>query len=69
MKLSIKEKAGIDDASRIYEGFHLTEGFIRNSAIDPDSISQELSEEGNRHFSFCDKCRNKKEDFLPFNEN
>ncbi len=65
MELSIKEKAGIDDVSRIYEGLHLTEGFIRSSAIDSDSISQELSEEGNRHFGFCDQCRNKKEEFLP----
>ena len=65
MKLSMKEKAGIDDVARIYEGLHLTDGFIRNLVIYPDSISQELLEEADRHFSFCDQCRKKKEEFLP----
>lgn len=65
MNLSIKEKAGIDDASKIYEGLHLNEGFIRNVAMDPDSIALDLLKEGNRHFGICDKCRKKKEEFLP----
>ena len=65
MSLSIKEKAGIDDVVRIYEGLHLSEGFIRNLAIDPESIAHELLKEGNRHFGICDKCRKKKEEFLP----
>ena len=67
MKLSIKEKAGIDDVARIYEGLHLNEGFIRNAAMDPDSITSDLLKEGDRHFIICDKCRKKKEEFLPFN--
>ncbi len=65
MKLSIKEKAGVNDVVRIYEGLHLTEGFIRNSAVDPDNISPDLLKEGDRHFGFCDQCRKKKEEFLP----
>lgn len=65
MKLSIKEKAGVDDVARIYEGLHLTESFIRNSAINPESITFELSQKGDRHFDICDKCRKKKEEFLP----
>lgn len=65
MRLSVKEKAGIDDVARIYEGLHLTESFIRNSAMDPDSITPDLLKEGDRHFGICDKCRNKKEEFLP----
>ena len=65
MKLSIKEKAGVDDVNRIYEGLHLPESFIRNSATNPDSISPELLEEGDKHFGFCDQCRKKKEEFLP----
>ena len=34
MRLTIKEKAGIIDTSRIYEGPHLREGFLRNMADD-----------------------------------
>jgi len=66
MKLSIKEKAGIDDVARIYEGLHLAESFIRNSAINPDSITSDFLKEGDKHFGFCDQCRKKKEEFLPF---
>lgn len=65
MKLSIKEKAGIDDVARIYEGLHLSEGFIRNSSMNPDSIIPDLLKEGDKHYGFCDKCRKKKEEFLP----
>jgi len=65
MGLSIKEKAGIDDVARIYEGLHLTESFIRNSVINPGSITPDLLKEGDKHYGFCDKCRKKKEEFLP----
>ncbi|MDO8496176.1 MAG: hypothetical protein Q7S43_01845 [bacterium] len=65
MELSIKEKAGIDDVARIYEGLHLTESFIRNLATDSDGIAPDFLEEADRHFGFCDQCRKKKEEFLP----
>ncbi len=68
MRISIKEKAGILDTSRIFEGLHLTEGYIRNSAISPDRIEPELKKTGDRHFNICDDCRNKKESFLPLSE-
>ncbi len=68
MKLSIKEKAGIPDTSRIFEGLHLAEGYIRNSATNPDDIEPELKREGEKHFNWCNKCRNKKESFLPLSE-
>lgn len=68
MKLSIKEKAGIDDVARIYEGLHLSEDFIRNSAMNSESITLELLKEGDRHFGICDKCQKKKEEFLPLSD-
>ena len=68
MKLSIKEKAGIVDVSRIYKGVHLSEDFIRNSVISPDSIEAELKAESNRHFGICEKCRKHKDSLLPFNQ-
>lgn len=68
MRLSIKEKAGIPDTSKIFEGLHLTEGFIRNLAVNPNSIEPEFKKVGDRHFSICDDCRNKKESFLPLSE-
>ena len=68
MRLSIKEKAGVEDVSKIYEGIHLSESFIRNSVINPDSITPDSLEEGGRHFGICDKCRNKKEGFLQFDK-
>jgi len=68
MRLSIKEKAGITDTSRIFEGLHLTEGFIRNSVLNPDILEKELVDAGNKHFGMCDKCRHKKESFLPLSE-
>lgn len=68
MRISIKERAGIPDTSKIFEGLHLTEGYIRNSAINPDNIEPELKREGDRHFNWCNECRNKKESFLPLSE-
>ncbi|GEM_PF-5551053 len=68
MKISVKEKAGISDTSKIFEGIHLTEVFIRNSAIHPDTIEPEFKKVGDRHFNICDSCRYKKESFLPLSE-
>ena len=65
MKISIKERAGILDTSKIFEGLHLTEGFIRNSALNPDAIEPEFKKSGDHHFGICDKCSKKKESFLP----
>ena len=68
MKLSIKEKAGVTDIARIYEGLHLSRDFIKNSAIDSDNIEEELKAEGNRHLGICQKCREYKDSLLPFNQ-
>lgn len=68
MRLSIKEKAGIPDTSKIFEGLHLTEGFIRNLAINPDVIEPEFKKVGDRHFNICDSCQKKKESFLSLSE-
>ena len=65
MKISLKEKAGIPDTSKIFEGLHLTEGYIRNSVLNPDVIEPEFKKEGDRHFKICDECRKKRESFLP----
>lgn len=65
MRPSIKERAGLVDTLKIYEGIHLAEEFIRNTAVNPDSVEPELREEGERHFNICEKCRNKRESFLP----
>ncbi len=65
MRLTIKEKAGIADTSRVFEGLHLSEGFITNMA-DPKkraTLEKEFIERGERHFGMCDKCRNKFEQF------
>ena len=65
MKLSTKEKAGIVDVSKIFEGLHLSEEFIRNVADEKRKIKlePEIIKEGERHFRICDKCRNKLEEF------
>lgn len=65
MRLSIKEKAGIIDTSRIFEGLHLSEGFIRNMADEKKkaTLEREFIERGEKHFGICDKCRNKLEEF------
>ena len=68
MGRSIKETAGLTDTLKIYEGIHLAEDFIRNTAINPEDIEPELKEEGERHFSICEKCRNRKGGFLPLRE-
>ncbi len=59
MRLSTKEKAGLSDTSRIYEGIHLSKSFIRKVALEPESIEPEFMAEGERHFGFCGKCREK----------
>ena len=68
MRLTIKEKAGLVDTSRIYEGIHLADDFIKRAAIDLENIELELKEEGDKHFGICEKCRNKKDSFLPFDK-
>lgn len=68
MKISIKEKAGVPDTSKIFKGLHLTEEYLINSATNPDSIEPEFKEEEERHFNFCNECRNKKESFLPLSK-
>ncbi len=68
MKTSIKERAGVPDTSRIFEGLHLTEEYLRNSAINPIDIEPEFKEEEKKHLNVCPSCRNKKESFLPLSE-
>ena len=60
MRLSIKEKAGIVDVSKIFEGLHLSKRFIENTADEKKKgeLDSEIIKEGERHFSVCDKCRN-----------
>ncbi len=65
MGMSAKEKAGVVDTLKIYEGLHLSEGFIGNFVLTPETIEPELIEEGEKHFNVCEKCRNKKDSFLP----
>lgn len=64
IKLSIKEKAGITDTSKIFEGLHLNEEFIKNVADEQKrkNLDKEILEEGERHFGICDKCRQKFEE-------
>lgn len=61
MRLTIKEKAGVVDTSRVFEDLHLNESFIRNMADGKKRaiLEGELIEVGERHFRTCDKCRNK----------
>lgn len=68
MKISIKERAGISDTSKIFEGLHLTEEYIRNLTLDPESVEPEFKKEGDKHFVICNECRKKKESFLPLLE-
>lgn len=65
MRPSIKEKAGIIDTSRIFEGLHLSEKFIINMADEEKrkGLDRETIKEGDRHFSICDKCRSKLGEF------
>lgn len=65
MRLTIKEKAGVPDISRIFEGLHLSKEFVRNVVLYPEIIEQELKDEGERHFEICDKCRKEKNGYLP----
>ncbi len=68
MKISIKERAGVPDKYKVFEGLHLSEEYIRNSALHPESIESEVKESGDFHLGICDKCRKKKESFLPLSE-
>ena len=63
MRLSIKEKAGIIDTSRIFETGHLAEVFLENiaDAQKRDRLEREIVIEGNKHLALCDKCRHKLE--------
>ena len=65
MRLSVKEKAGTIDTSRIFEGLHLSERFIRNMADEKikSELEPEITKEGEIHFGVCGKCRNQLEEF------
>lgn len=68
-KLTIKEKAGIKDSDRIFEGLHLSESFLRRIAIDSDSVTNpEFKKRAESHFSYCDECLKKREAFLPLGD-
>lgn len=76
MRLSIKEKAGIIDTSRIFETGHLVEAFLENMADvqKKKNLEREIIIEGNKHLALCNKCgrkleeleKNPKEGDLPF---
>jgi hypothetical protein len=67
-KLTIKEKFGVTDRARIFEGLHLTDGFIRSMALRKDTVEPEFLVEGERHFGICEECKNKRDSFLPLEE-
>ncbi|OGM98484.1 MAG: hypothetical protein A2915_00790 [Candidatus Yanofskybacteria bacterium RIFCSPLOWO2_01_FULL_41_34] len=64
MRLSIEEKAGIIDTSRIFETGHLSEAFLENmaDAQKNEKLERDLVVESNKHFAFCKKCRDKLEE-------
>ena len=64
MRLSIKEKAGIPDVSRIFDGLHLQEKFIENTANQETrkGLESEFIEAGETHFKICKSCRNRLEE-------
>jgi hypothetical protein len=64
MRLSIKERAGIIDTSRIFEMGHLAEAFLENMADTQkrEKLEREMVVEGNKHLALCRKCRHKLEE-------
>ena len=64
MRLSIKEKAGIIDTSRIFETGHLAGAFLENMAEEQkrEKLEREIVIEGNKHLALCRKCRHKLEE-------
>ncbi len=64
MRLSIKEKAGIVDTSRIFETGHLADAFLENMADTnlKKNFDREILIEGNKHIALCEKCRHKLEE-------
>ncbi len=64
MRLSIKEKAGIIDTSRIFETGHLSEAFLENMADvqKKKKLEREIVIEGNKHLALCGKCRHRFEE-------
>ena len=61
MRQNIKEKAGIVDTLRIFEGLHLSDKFIANMADEGTKmgLDKEIVKEGERHFGICGKCRSR----------
>lgn len=59
MRLSIKEKAGVIDASRIFETGHLSEAFLENmaDAKKKGKLEREIVIEGNKHLALCGKMQ------------
>ncbi|KKS13978.1 MAG: hypothetical protein UU70_C0002G0002 [Candidatus Yanofskybacteria bacterium GW2011_GWA1_41_6] len=64
MRLSIKERAGIIDTSRIFETGHLARAFLENMADvkKKKNLEREIIIEGNKHLALCEKCRHKLEE-------
>lgn len=64
MRLSIKERAGVIDTSRIFETGHLAEAFLENMAdvLKKKDLEKEIIIEANKHLAFCKKCKHKLEE-------
>ena len=64
MRLSIKEKAGIADTSRIFEKLHLREDFLANLADEKrrERLEPQAIKDGGKHLELCARCRLKFEE-------
>ncbi len=65
MRMSILEKAGLVDPLKVYDGLHVSEGFLRDLAQSPDKVDPVHRKEIEGHFEFCDQCLKEKESYLP----
>ena len=63
--MSILEKSGLVDPLKVYEGLHISKGFLRELALLPDKVDPVHKKEIEGHFEFCDKCLKEKESYLP----
>ena len=63
--MSILEKAGLVDPLKVYDGLHISKGFLRDLAQSPDEVDPVHRKEIEGHFGFCDKCLKEKESYLP----
>jgi hypothetical protein len=65
-KISLLEKAGVVDPQKVYEGLHLSRGFLERHKVNPSELDPVHRREIDTHLNICERCSRDHDSILPF---